>query len=678
MDRFILGVDAGGTFTDFVLWHGSAAGKGLRLHKVLSTPEAPEQAILQGIRELGLENPDGRGRLHIIHGSTVATNAVLQGQGARTALVTNRGFRDLLTLGRQTRPALFSLEFPPREPPVPPELCLETGGRCSAAGATLEPLTEEDLADLVARLRDLQPAAVAINLLFSFVDDRHERRIEAAIQASGLPMFVSRSSAVLPQYREYERGIATWLNASLGPVVNGYLSNLSAGLPDCSLRIMQSSGETLAAAAAAEQAVHLLLSGPAGGLAAMAHVAAQRGEPRVISFDMGGTSTDVALLEGAPQITSEGWLAGYPVGIPMVDMHTIGAGGGSIAHMDAGGMLQVGPQSAGALPGPAGYGRGGKAPTVTDANLVLGRLPAELPLAGGLRLDVELARLAVARLASSLGLGVEETAAGIIRIANEHMAAALRLISVQRGHDPREFILACFGGAGGLHVCALAHAMGMTRALVPANAGVLSAVGMLVAPRGRQVSRTVQQHLSADRGPIIQQQLEELAQDALADLEREELLAGSPQPAASDRRSEWTVTPSVDLRYRGQSYWLNVPWRDVNQAMTEFQSLHESRYGFALPDEVELVNLRIRITAPPALGRLPPQPVMNGGNKLGHTRVYGLAVQVPVLPRGSLAAMQRIQGPVIIVEASATTFVEPGWEVESDSHGNLILTSTGG
>ena len=664
MDKYLLGVDAGGTFTDFVLWQPADSTRPLRLHKVLSTPEAPEQAILQGIEELGLRDHAERGRLHIIHGSTVATNAVLEGKLAATAFITNRGFRDLLTLGRQTRPSLFSLEFAPRQPPVPEPLCLETGGRVAATGETLEPLTVADLDGLVAQLRRLKPEAVAINLLFSFVDDSHERRIEAAIAEADLSSFVCRSSAVLAQYREYERGIATWLNAALGPVIKGYLQQLEIALPRSRLRIMQSSGETLTAPAAAGQAVHLLLSGPAGGLAAMAHVADLIGEPRVMSFDMGGTSTDVALLEGAPQITSEGRVAGYPVGVPMVDMHTIGAGGGSIAYLDAGGMLQVGPQSAGARPGPACYGRGGTMATVTDANLVLGRLPAHQTMAGGLKLDLAAARRAISPLAASLGLDCEATAEGIVRIANEHMAGALRLISVQRGHDPGDFILACFGGAGGLHVCALARAMGMQRALVPVNPGVLSAMGMLVAPPGRQVSRTLRTLLEPENEDAIRVQFDMLREAALLELGREGFAPDVLE-----------VSLSADLRYQGQSYWLNVPWTDRVQAEADFHDLHQLRYGFTLPNWVELVNIRVRLIAQHAVLDLPEQPVRCAPKEVNSVRVFSESSPVPVFDRADLGQGFTLDGPAVIIEVSATTFVESGWRVTVDRLANLLLQS---
>ena len=324
----LLGVDAGGTFTDFVYVEPENP-ESLKIHKTLSTPAAPEQAILEGIRAMGLEALMKSGELHIIHGSTVATNAVLEGNVAKTVFVTNYGFGDMLRLARQTRPKLYALEFAAIPPPVAPELCLETGGRLGADGSVVEPLTESELSDLVEKISGIKPEAVAINLLFSFLDDSFECAIVAALKAAKLPLFVSRSSEVLAEYKEYERGIATWLNASLGPIVSSYLARLQDQIGGCSLQVMQSSGETIAADKASERAVNLLLSGPAGGLAAIRFLGKQQGQDKIISFDMGGTSTDVALVEGEITITNEGHIAQYPVGVAMVDMHTIGAGGGS-------------------------------------------------------------------------------------------------------------------------------------------------------------------------------------------------------------------------------------------------------------------------------------------------------------------------------------------------------------
>ncbi|MDN5938439.1 MAG: hydantoinase/oxoprolinase family protein, partial [Salinisphaera sp.] len=473
----VVGIDTGGTFTDCVYFDGAR----LRVCKLASTPQAPEQAVIAGARALALP-PAAR----LVHGSTVATNAVLESKGAVTAYVTNRGFADLLTIARQARRGLYELEPAPPPVPVPPQLCLEVDQRTGADGSQVIPLTEDALGDLLRRLQALKPEAVAINLLFSFFDEDAERRIEAAI---GDDRYVSRSSAVLAEQGEYERGVATWLNASLGPRVGRYLGRLRDALGD--FAVMHGAGGTLSAQAAQTHAVQLLLSGPAAGLAGARHVGELAGCGPLLTLDMGGTSTDVAMIEGEISLTSDGNIGGYPVAVPMVDLNTIGAGGGSIAYVDAGGMLKVGPESAGADPGPACYGGGGAQPTVTDANLVLGHLPDSTRLGGDLALDCGAARVAMSALAGQLGLSVKDAAAGVIAVANEAMAGALRVISVQRGVDPREHTLLCFGGAGPLHVCAVAEAMGMTRALVPIHAGVLSALGMLVAARSRELSRSL-------------------------------------------------------------------------------------------------------------------------------------------------------------------------------------------
>lgn len=617
-----VGVDTGGTFTDFVAIDDDGT---VRTHKVPSTPDAPERAILQGLFDLGIVAAGTT----VVHGSTVATNAVLEGKGARTVFVTSHGFGDTLTIGRQARARLYDLQPPPVTPPVPAELCVECGGRVTPQGETLEPLDEPALAELRARVAALAPEAVAVSLLFPFVDDAHERRIEAALAELA---FVSRSSAVLPEVREYERGIATWLNARLGPLMGGYLGRLAAGLPGARVAVMQSSGGTIDAGHAARHAVRLLLSGPAGGVMGAALVGRLAGCGRLLAFDMGGTSTDVALVDGAPQLTSEGRVGGYPVAVPMVDLHTIGAGGGSIAWRDAGGVLQVGPQSAGADPGPACYGRGGERPTVTDAHMVLGRLPDGLRLGGAVTLDAAAARAAIGRLAADLDLSVDACAAGVIQLADERMAQALRVISVERGEDPRDFVLFPFGGAGGLHVCALAERLGIARALFPTNAGVLSALGMLAAPRARNLSRTLPGVLADIDRPTLERAFAELAAQG-----REELAAEGVAPGAV------TVARGVDLRYQGQSYTLEVPWSDG--AAVAFEALHEARYGHRLALPVELVNLRVRAEAPTG------------------------DLQLPL----AAAAGERRRGPDAVVTADATLWLAAGWEAERDALGNWML-----
>jgi len=648
----LLGVDTGGTFTDFVLWHDGR----LRVHKVLSTPEAPERAILQGVRELGLASAG----LRMVHGSTVATNAALEGKGVRTAFITNRGFADLLTIGRQNRAELYELQPPAEIPPVPPELCLETGGRIGADGQLLEPLTAQDLEDLRAALQHLKPRAVAVNLLFSFLDDSAEQAIAKIIPDD---MFVALSSQVLPELREYERGMATWLNAWVGPLVQGYLQRLADGLPGASVAVMQSAGDTVAAAQAGERAVRMLLSGPAGGLVGARFVGESAGCPKLLTFDMGGTSTDVALIDGEPRLTSEGRIGPYPVAVPMVDMHTIGAGGGSIAWLDAGGMLQVGPESAGADPGPACYGRGGERPTVTDANLVLGRLRPDAFLGGAMALDLDAARLALASVAGPLGCSVEQAAAGIVRIANEHMARALRTISVQRGIDPRGFVLTSFGGAGGLHVCELAEALGLDDALVPVHGGVLSALGMLAARPGRQLSHTWLGLLSERSDAEINAAFARLADDGRVALRAEGVVDADMQ-----------LTPSLDLRYRGQSYTLNLPWRDVAQTQAAFHQLHRERYGHDLTLPVELVNLRLAVRGPGVALRLAAGERGDEAAPGARVAVVDAGQAVPCYGRAVLAVGQRLVGPAVITEQVATTWLAPGWQAVVDGVGNLRLT----
>ncbi len=644
-----LGVDTGGTFTDFFLVEGDR----VRYHKEPSTPDAPHQAILSGMAVLGVL---GRA-IRIVHGSTVGTNAVLEGKGVRTAFVTNRGLKDLLTIGRQARPELYDLMPKRVPPPVPPELCLETGGRLGANGETIDPLMDEDLARLRETIAALSPAAVAVNLLFSFLDGRHERAIAAALPAG---LFVSCSSDVLPEFREYERGIATWLNAYIGPIMQGYLAQLADAVRPARLLVMQSSGLTLEAARAGRLAVNLLLSGPAGGLQGARHCAHAIGVKRMLTFDMGGTSTDVALIEGEVMLTTEGRLGRYPVGVPMVDMHTIGAGGGSIARVDVGGLLHVGPESAGAQPGPACYGRGGGVPTVTDAHLVLGRIPEGTRLAGGVELDKAAAMRALADLGAALGgLRPEAAAAGVIAIANERMQEALRVISVMRGIDPRAHTLVSFGGAGGLHVCELADALGIEVALVPAQAGVLSALGLLAAPIGRHRSRTVRRRLEKLDTALVARLFEELA---------------TPDPGdPEDSQSLWQHTDSVDLCYEGQSFTFNVPWTTPDDVARDFHAAHEARYGHRLDLPVQLVTARVRKSAPPAAIALPRHTSRPPHAPVGASRIAGLTEPVPVWRREQLEVGEQLEGPLVVLDDIATTYVAPGWRLLLDEWGHCRL-----
>ncbi|MDC1307160.1 hydantoinase/oxoprolinase family protein [Pseudomonadales bacterium] len=659
MARAFLGIDTGGTFTDFVLREAAT----IRVHKVLSTPGAPQDAILTGIKEMGLQSRVAAGQIMIIHGTTVATNAALEGKGVRTAYITNAGLKDVLLIGRQTRQQLYQLT--PAKPKLPfdEQLMLEVNTRLNAQGMLIEPLTAADLDELEQQIAILQPESIAINLLFSFLDPEQELQIEARFRDT---YFVSRSSLILPEQREYERGITTWLNAWIGPLIKSYLISLGTALAPSNLAIMQSSGLTISAKVAADRAVNLLLSGPAGGLAAALAIGHQTHQPRLMTFDMGGTSTDVALLEGEIRLTNQGKIASYPVAVPMADIHTIGAGGGSIAFVDAGGLLQVGPASAGAHPGPACYGRGGTAPTVTDANLVLGRLRSDAFLGGRMQLDRSAAANALQPLANQLQISVTELAFGIIRIANESMIQALRVISIQRGHDPRDFRLMSFGGAGGLHICDLADALDVTDAIVPLNSGVLSALGMLAAQPGRELVKTHQGILQQLHDEALTAELNALLTIAQQELKDEGIITTQHQY-------------HLDLRYLGQTFSIAIAYHDITTAIADFHAMHLRLYGHALDKAVELVNLRVHVEAVQPPFTLPTSTVTAvNGTQQHREAVYGAIVgednPVPIYRREMLADACLLIGPALITEDHTTVFLKSGWLAAKDELGNLKLT----
>src|SRR5205823_2194886 len=501
-----------GTFTDLVLLQEGE----IRVHKVLSTPDDPSQAILQGLSDLGVRESLST----LVHGSTVATNAVLEHKGVRTGLITTAGFRDVLEIGRQTRPKLYDLKVQKEPPLVPRSLRLEVVERLNERGEVMTPLDEASLKAAIEHMQKENVEAIAICLLFSFTNPEHERKVAEAARSAGF--YVSASSEVVPEFREYERTSTVVLNAYIGPLVDRYLAKLEEVLPkNIPFRIMQSNGGSISSATARQEAARTLLSGPAAGVVGAAFVAEASGFKRAITIDIGGTSTDVALIDGAIAEATEGKIAGYPTRLPMIDIHTVGAGGGSIAWFDVGGALRVGPRSAGADPGPAAYGHGGTEPTVTDANVVLGRLLPEAFLGGAMSLDVEQAHKAVSNIAERLGVSLEEAALGIIRIVNANMEAAIRVISVERGYDPRHFLLVAFGGAGPLHACELAAALQIPRVPIPTVPGVLSALVMLAAEVIKDYVRTVMV-LSEDAQTKVSGVFSELEEQGRADLRSEE------------------------------------------------------------------------------------------------------------------------------------------------------------
>jgi len=648
-----LGIDAGGTFTDFVVVHESGFTE---THKVLSTPSNPANAIIQGIRELGLYDQLDKHTLKIVHGSTVATNAALEGKVAKTAFVTNEGFADMLTIGRQNRKELYNLKPIAPTPPVPKELCFEVPCRRTAQGEVLKPLSNEAIDALVHQLKNTDAEAVAINLLFSFLDDEEEKRIEQALKGS---YFTSRSSFVLPVYKEYERGMATWLNASLGPKVNAYLTTLQDQLKGCDASIMQSSGGLMSLDEAAHRAVNLLLSGPAGGLSAIRVLSKSTNTPKILSFDMGGTSTDVSLMDGDFHLTDESRIADWPIAVPMLDMATIGAGGGSIAWIDEAGMLHVGPESAGSDPGPACYGQGGQRATVTDANLILGHLPSNAKLGGSLALDIPAAERAIDRLASQLGLTRIEAAQGIVQLAEQQMVGALHNISVKQGHSPSDFVLCCFGGAGGMHVCSLAEQLDMRKAIIPRNSGVLSAYGMLTAPPMRTGTRSHIKPLN----DVSTNELNDLFENMLSDIALE-----SPELV-----THGTVDKQLDLRYLGQSFTIEVPYTaDCEQL---FEAAHERRYGHRLNKPIELVNLKLSVRGTASINHLSPLDTREAGNEaaLLDSSISDSSITPDMFDRDTLTAGKTLHGPAIITEKTSTTWLAKGWACTVDAFGNLLL-----
>ena len=566
----LAGVDVGGTFTDFVVFENGQ----WRIGKRLSTPDDQSRAIFDGLHEMNY-----RGAL--VHGSTVATNALLERNGARAALITTAGFADVLEIARQNRPVLYDLSPRKVEPLIARELRFEVSERLDARGAVVTPLSEDDVADVAARLGALKVESVAIVFMWAFLNPAHERRAAAIIRAALPDVSITLGSELSPEAREYERASTCAINAYLAPPVAKYLGNLSARLPDAPIRVLASSGGALDIATASKQAARLVLSGPAGGVVGARFVAARAGIEQILTFDMGGTSTDVALLDGALPRSSEGEIGGLPLRLPSLDIHTVGAGGGSLARVDEGGALRVGPQSEGSAPGPACYGLGGTKPTVSDANLVLGRLDAGRFLGGAQTLDSVAARAAIEPIARALNATIEAAALGIIRVANAHMERALRRVSTARGIDPRPFALLPFGGAGPLHAAELAELMGIQRVLVPRFPGVLSALGMLVADETRDDSRALLcdfDELNAETvGALIQQMHANLGLDG--DLEAH-----------------------IETRYRGQSYELAIPLtlpiseENLARAKSEFHHLHQARYGLSNETRaVEAVTLRLRV-----------------------------------------------------------------------------------
>jgi N-methylhydantoinase A len=659
-----IGVDTGGTFTDFVFERDGR----FNLFKLPSTPSDPSLAIQQGLNRICDETGARLDRIEVVHGTTVGTNALLQRRGARIALVTTKGFEDVLVIGRQARPELYNLNAIKPPPLVTDELRLGISERVVASGEVLEPLDERDLSALVKKLKRSGVEAVAISLLFSFLHPEHEERIASALAPLEVPLSIS--SRILPEYREYERTSTVVINAYLQPLMGRYLKRLSGtGTEKLNLRVMQSSGGSISADVAAMEPVRTILSGPSGGVVGALRSAQAAGIQNVITFDMGGTSTDVALCDsGTIRTTNEATVAGLPVAVSVMDIHTVGAGGGSIARVDEGGSLRVGPESAGADPGPACYGRS-LLPTVTDAHVVLGHFGGVGLLGGEFKLDEARARQAMTALASDLSkvsgkrVSIIAAAEGVLSVANTNMERALRHISVERGHDPRQFTLLPFGGAGGLHAVDLARSLRIPTIIAPTAPGALSAVGVLVADVIKDQSRTV----------MFTYRAKETAQlgKVFAQLERE---ATALLRAEGFSRSKQRHERSLAMRYRGQSFELEVR-NTTGDLAAEFHRAHRERYGYAQEQsEIEIVSARLRSFG--LVEKLPQRKVKSGKNK-PHANVTahlgGRRISVALYKRDELFANTRLQTPCIVTEYSATTLIDADAKARIDEFGNLLI-----
>ena len=705
-----IGIDTGGTFTDFVVARGSR----IRSFKLPSTPHNPAEAILSGVERAlsemaesaDFEDPAAKGKLksartnaacdaikdrgdpssiEIVHGTTVATNALLERKGARTALVTTEGFEDVIEIGRQARPELYNFMVTRPAPLVPPKLRFGLPERVGPDGEVITRLDRASLRKLAGEISRLGVESVAICLLFSFANPAHEELVSHELRRIGVP--ISLSSRILPEFREYERTSTTTINAYLVPLMSRYLRALEQGLEALGgaasrgagshrtsgvvLRVMQSNGGSVSAGTAAEEPVRAILSGPAGGVVGALRVCSLSGVRDIITFDMGGTSTDVALCRGAARTTNEASVAGFPVSVPIIDIHTVGAGGGSIARVDAAGALRVGPESAGADPGPACYGKG-KDVTVTDANLVLGRFGGASLLGGEMQLDTSRAGQYLAGLAREMSrfsnrpVTPHSAALGVVSVANANMERALRAVSIERGQDPRLYTLVSFGGAGGLHVAELAQALRIPRVIVPKSPGTLSALGVLLGDVVKDHSRTVMMKIAGLDRRSLDAEFSALEKDARA------ALAGE-----GFQSSQIKLTRSIAMRYTGQSFEIDIPWSPRFEAA--FHSAHQDRYGYADRSRpTEIVSLRVRAAG------ITDKPHVVKSRRRGNRRalvshpatVYiGRRIShVPVYNRDDLDIGVRLKGPAIITEYSSTTFVPPAWKIGVDELRNLVMT----
>jgi N-methylhydantoinase A len=685
MSRWRVGVDSGGTFTDICLFD-EQTGR-VETWKVPSTPDDPSRGIAQGVEE-GMRRvaPEAAKPaapiVYFGHGTTVATNALIQHRGVKTGLVTTDGFRDLLEIGRQKRPDLYDIQADKPLTLVPRDLRLEVPERLRHSGEVDVPLDEDRMRAAARALKAAGVKAVAVSFLYGFIRPDHEKRAVKILREELPDAFISAGHEIAPEFREYERLSTVVLNAYLGPVMENYIRRLAPRLEALGMtatpHLTQSNGGVIGFATAAEMPVRTVLSGPSTGVVGAQAIGKLAGFEDLITFDMGGTSTDVALLQGGRcRLAAEATVHGYPIKAPMLDIHTVGAGGGSIAYIDSGGLLKVGPRSAGADPGPACYDRGNPEPAVTDANVVLQTLNPQHLLGGRMKIRRDLAEQAIAGLAGRLGLGVPQTAQGILSVVTANMARAIRVISVQRGHDPRDYTLMAFGGAGPLHAARLARELEIGRVLVPANPGILCAMGLLLTDLRADFAATRLM-------PATEASTADVAEGFAALAERSGRWFEHEGIAAADRR----ITRTVDMRYHGQNYELSVAVPDgpiskatLQALSTGFADVHRQRYGFAADgDPVQIVTLRVEATGTVRKADLRAHSVAgpDASGAIAQRRPVWLAeagdvVDCPIYARDLLRPGNRFIGPAIVEQMDATTLVPPGMTARVDAYLNLIL-----
>jgi N-methylhydantoinase A/oxoprolinase/acetone carboxylase beta subunit len=656
-----IGVDTGGTFTDFIVYRN---GK-IEIKKILSTPDDPSQAIIAGLRDFIRSRP----ALKIHHGTTVATNALLERKGGRIVLLTTKGFEDVIFIRRQIRKDLYRLRGEERTPLLDPGRSLGMDERTSYDGCIERQISAAEMERCLAKIKKLRAEAVAVCFIHSYANPANEKKLTEFIQKAGIP--VSRSSAILPEYREYERTTVTAVNAYLMPVISRYLTRLEEKLSGARLRIMQSNEGHISPETARKEPIRTALSGPAGGVVAAHHLGHLSGFPQLVTFDMGGTSSDVSLVDKTIRWTHENTIGEFPIRLPIIDIHTVGSGGGSLAYADKGGSLRVGPESAGADPGPACYGKG-ENPTVTDANLVLGRLDPDFFLGGRMRLYPEKSYAAIARLGENINKSPLETAAGIIAIANANMEKAIRVISIEKGIDVRRFALFSFGGAGGMHAVEMASHLHMPKVMIPKNAGVLSALGLVLADSIKDYSQSVLKKSDSIGEEDIESLFQRMIRQGHHDMKEE---------GFSENRVEFN--PFIDMRYFGQSFEISIPYTGWRNTIAAFHQTHFRLYAYNHPGQpVEIVNLRVKTVGKTEKIQLAEYQPEGGDPSPALAKHQSIIFQhrkhkAPVYIRSRLKCGNRIKGPALIVDIDSTTFLPPGYDLNTDRFLNLIIQQEG-